>query len=355
MRPLWLIVLLGCGQREAPLLPTTTLGAFDHGILAARPVTEALAVDLGEGALSLTLLAESDSTATLALDVEAPGGERIIRADNPAASANPSTTGPHVVVAQIPLVPEVELVAGRYLVRLLSSAEGADVRVRSFVKYPNDAAVDVDRKGQLFRIAVLFATSLLRPGDSLVARAVSRAEDILSAVPLALEDIWEHELDEAGTIDYEGEEFDRLLEQSAGLADSAIPVFVVDDIRAGDTSVPALSAGIPLPPVAGTVRSGILLSASSMVASPEVAGEFLAHEIGHALGLFHTTEREGAPHDPLADTPECDVANDTNGDGELFPGECEGAGADNVMFWACCGATFSDDQRYVMLRAALTR
>ena len=31
----------------------------------------------------------------------------------------------------------------------------------------------------------------------------------------------------------------------------------------------------------------------------------LLHETGHFLGLFHTTEQEGADFDPLTDTPKC--------------------------------------------------
>jgi hypothetical protein len=32
----------------------------------------------------------------------------------------------------------------------------------------------------------------------------------------------------------------------------------------------------------------------------------LAHEIGHYLGLYHTSERNGSNHDPISDTPECE-------------------------------------------------
>src|SRR5690606_25797474 len=31
----------------------------------------------------------------------------------------------------------------------------------------------------------------------------------------------------------------------------------------------------------------------------------LAHELGHYLGMYHTSERAGNTHDPIADSPEC--------------------------------------------------
>jgi hypothetical protein len=34
-------------------------------------------------------------------------------------------------------------------------------------------------------------------------------------------------------------------------------------------------------------------------------GQVLAHEVGHYLGLFHTTEQGGISQDPLEDTPSC--------------------------------------------------
>jgi hypothetical protein len=49
-------------------------------------------------------------------------------------------------------------------------------------------------------------------------------------------------------------------------------------------------------------------SAFSIDCGPDVVGETVAHEVSHALGLFHTTESTGASSedfDPLTDTPEC--------------------------------------------------
>ena len=51
-----------------------------------------------------------------------------------------------------------------------------------------------------------------------------------------------------------------------------------------------------------------------------------AHEIGHYLGLYHTSERDGRQHDPIADTAEC-------GEGAIT---CPDGG--NIMFWTGGGA-----------------
>ncbi len=64
-----------------------------------------------------------------------------------------------------------------------------------------------------------------------------------------------------------------------------------------------------------------------------VLSKILAHEIGHYLGLFHTSEQTGGWHDPLGDTPECTAANDSDGDGRVVASECRGRGAENLMFW----------------------
>jgi hypothetical protein len=57
-------------------------------------------------------------------------------------------------------------------------------------------------------------------------------------------------------------------------------------------------------------------------------GITLAHEIGHFLGLWHTDEQDGALHDPLTDTPQCDKQADVL-TAKLCP-----ASAINLMFWS---------------------
>jgi hypothetical protein len=72
-----------------------------------------------------------------------------------------------------------------------------------------------------------------------------------------------------------------------------------------------------------------------------------AHEAGHWLGLYHTTEASGTFFDPLGDTPACPCsacappgqrAQCAAGTVKLFSEACSGrvagcGGADNLMFW----------------------
>ena len=67
---------------------------------------------------------------------------------------------------------------------------------------------------------------------------------------------------------------------------------------------------------------------------PFFVGSTLAHEVGHQLGLNHTTEQDGSSTALYDDVPVCGPENDTDGDDIVSPFECVGLGADNFMFWA---------------------
>ena len=55
----------------------------------------------------------------------------------------------------------------------------------------------------------------------------------------------------------------------------------------------------------GTDQSGLILS-SIPQGTPEEEAFVMAHELGHFMGLNHTTEISGQDADPLEDTPQCD-------------------------------------------------
>jgi len=119
----------------------------------------------------------------------------------------------------------------------------------------------------------------------------------------------------------------------------------------------------------GTTAGGAIVSSADLATTsgcgsstfntgcgPDVVGETVAHEVAHALGLFHTTESLGASgedFDPLTDTPQClcslcvsdslrgNCADQTTATGQpttVDPPSCgQGTqacgGADYLMFW----------------------
>ncbi|GKS59737.1 hypothetical protein YTPLAS18_32640 [Nitrospira sp.] len=163
----------------------------------------------------------------------------------------------------------------------------------------------------------------------------------------------------------------------------ALNVFFVQDIQLqGIAGVLGVSGGIPGPArIQGTGASGVGISLvasriGDLTASDLLRrGRTMAHEVGHYVGLFHTTERTGStPNsptnfinvDPIPDTPECLLTVDQpptgDGDQSVDPTECGvGGGARNLMFWTqgpdALGARdqISPDQAFVMLRNPLVR
>ncbi len=109
------------------------------------------------------------------------------------------------------------------------------------------------------------------------------------------------------------------------------------------------SAGLPGVPLLGTTESGVAVEMSDFGSPGNDIADTWAQEMGHWLGLFHTTESAGTSFDPLPDTPQCDSSHDANHDGLVDSSECAGFGADNLMFWTGSGnALLTPNQGFVM-------
>ena len=139
-------------------------------------------------------------------------------------------------------------------------------------------------------------------------------------------------------VDSEGQEADELRALTAGAAPTAINLLFVQDFT--ETGTLGIAAGIPGPNgVPGTAASAVMISVDTHLDGDgatlltDLMGETMAHEVGHQLGLFHTSESDGTEHDPISDTLECDAERDADGDGEVSAEECEAAGGRNFMFW----------------------
>ena len=119
---------------------------------------------------------------------------------------------------------------------------------------------------------------------------------------------------------------------------TAVNIFFIEDYSGSWSNILGNAAGIPGSMGIANSWNGVLNSlsahASGTTLDAQLLGETAAHEMGHQLGLFHTTEQGGTVFDIISDTAECTKSSrDNNSNGKMSAEECEGYGGDNVMFW----------------------
>lgn len=138
-----------------------------------------------------------------------------------------------------------------------------------------------------------------------------------------------------------------------------VTVFVIADYANPGTLGEA--GGIPGPlGITGVDGAGVIVALDPHTRSDgsldtDLLGGTLAHELGHQLGLFHTTESDGSRYESL-DTPACPPEADTDGDGFYTAEECAAWDGPNFMFWTAgelVQEDVSDDQAFVLDRAPI--
>jgi len=195
-------------------------------------------------------------------------------------------------------------------------------------------------------------------GDANVQAVITALAELWGDLGLALGEVRYSDFDgDVGTYTtVDGyEEFGDLLRSTAD--DVELTFYFVQDIDLGDgASILGLSGGPPgVAGHGGTSKSGVVVNVANIVADPDQVALIMAHEGGHFLGLFHPTEKDLSGEDPLGDTPVC---SDGDGDGALTSAECEGSGAENVMWPTAQVGTatgFSADQSWVVARNPIVR
>ena len=116
----------------------------------------------------------------------------------------------------------------------------------------------------------------------------------------------------------------------------AVNLFFIEDYS--NSEILGNAAGMPGSMGIANSWNGVLSSltahASETTLDPQLLGETAAHEMGHQLGLFHTTEQGGIEFDIITDTAECAKSSrDNDSNGQMSAEECDGYGANNIMFW----------------------
>lgn len=130
----------------------------------------------------------------------------------------------------------------------------------------------------------------------------------------------------------------------------SVNVFLIQGFQVAEAEgLLGLSLGAPgVPGMHGNEGAGLVFTSEYLASRADMTGQTLAHEVGHFLGLRHTTEHGGTEADPISDTPVC-----SNPDrGSSCPD------ATNFMFPFSLGSsqeTISDGQGFVLRRTLLTQ
>ncbi len=101
----------------------------------------------------------------------------------------------------------------------------------------------------------------------------------------------------------------RQARSSGSARADSVHVVVVRNIGGSEPSGYAM--GLPGPFDADRGNAAVLVSTEAYtdgdnLLDVEGLGSTVAHEVGHFLGLYHTSESNGSQHDPIPDSPQCD-------------------------------------------------
>lgn len=316
---------------------------------------------LPDGTLSVTLLVEGGAPGdVLALRVRDAAGREWIEPLLPEESRNRMLRGRELGVAMLPSATAILPLGPKFGVsgRRFDGGSGeppGPLRLSAFVKL---TASDVPFTAVRHAPPVqALDTALLLVGDRVAEddrldRALGEAGRILRAAGIevgapARRRISGPEVErfERLSIDpalgSDSPELANLLRLGAVDGDAQEPpqrlgVYLVYDITVAGSTILGITGGVPVPPRARTARSGIAINSAVVEHDPIHGGQVMAHEIGHALGLYHTAEADGVHFDQIDDTGDED---------------------DNLMRWAHVkGADrLTSGQAEILRRAALAR
>jgi len=297
--------------------------------------TDWLEVEVPAVAISLSIEAVGSSSSTNAglLGLEGPGGKIYETAQG---------TGPFVwdaaaegvLAATLPSSdnPNAQLVpgGGTYRFRLYrASGGGTSFHVRAIIENRDGVPAN---EGQLdlnvFLVPILGITG--PETDTKLQDVLTRVDDLLSQVNLHVGAVSYYQLNNTAYEDVSSTEFPKLLQESSVASETRANVFFVRSAF-GTPGVLGIAGAIAAPKLNGTGVSGVLVDYDFGDAT--VVGLVAAHEIGHLLGLYHTTESDGS-FDIITDTLQCPAtANCGN----------------YLMFWDTLGYLITPGQAHVIL------
>ena len=369
-----------CNESTGRCEPPSTSGAevssveIASGVSVRGELSRELTLEVPAGVQSFAILASGSGPDLMLIgEMTDPTGRKIYDFQDPFGSRVRFFPSDDFITQYVPTSPRSAPVPGTYAFKLIKDGSPSSIDVRALIK-TSDGALESGRLDLNFFLANLSDLDAnSTQTDSEFQSAVQQLEQIYAARGIEVGnvnycDITGADADRFAVVDdIEGPtaELGRMFALSGeagrfGCQDTGptLNFFLVQEIVGGRAGyiILGIAGGIPGPPpgVNGTTHSGVAITMTGFRRSPQQLAQTMAHEGGHYLGLFHTTEAEGNAFDPLPDTPECSSRDrDRNGDGLVGYDEClRGSGAENLMFWAAGDAAedVSNDQSFVVVR-----
>jgi hypothetical protein len=356
------LLAAGCAEDEAqPLEGEGPVFSNDLGSLELGGEDPSLVITVPEGAESVAIILDAlGDNLALATLITDPDGEIMFDFQNDVLTNRTDATDV-LYTLLIPNNPAVTLKPGDWTVTFTANGTTtANVSAVTKAEPATDKVLDVN----LFFVGLDGLDATTAPDDTEFQAVLAAVDSIFGGAGIRLGaknyiDVTGDAADQLGVVDsFDGpnSEISKLFQQSAGQTNRALDLFFVADLADADGGFSLLgkSGGVPGPPTHGTRRSGVAVNMASFMeakgggdaakleAARAEATLIIAHEAGHYLGLYHTTERNGAGLDPsgvvgrdhLTDTANCGDDADANDDKRLSASECGAADGENLMFWS---------------------
>lgn len=313
--------------------------------------------------VSFSIVADSPGAEFLTLaNLTAPGGQVLYDGFHPYTSSYVVFGTDQVFVALVPNTPQMVYGPGVWKAQFGTDGPQVNAAIRIIAKTANGVPTQGSLDMHLYFVGLDEFDAAGAKSDPSFQQAMQKVTQIYGQAGIQVGEITYNDITGAqasklsviDSVDGPSSELSQLFSQSQQHA-GGINFFFVREIVGGNDGyiILGISGGIPGPPgVHGGPHSGVAVGMTDYNAGPTELASTIAHEGGHFLGLFHTSEATGTAHDPLADTPQCSSSSDKNFDGYVTPEECGGKGSDNLMFWAAAvGAEkLLSDQGFVLLR-----